>query len=542
MNFSNGYVLDRHPHDDAEQPRSRTCSTARTASSARRSTSTGTAWATIAICSCWAMSWLPTRRSQAVLDAYTDLLAKRGDLNGSGTTTIADFATLFAQFRPGHMALRLERRRHGELARRRRRLSRSWSAACRAISTSTGSSMRRTTRSGAIASGRVAADWSPTATSTATWMANDFNVWQAAFGFVRQALTPGSGGSSATAVPEPAMLWLWVIGRGNVGDASAGEAVAHCSVLLIKGWQSLSCLEGNSDEIFWSLVLLAMAGGARGCRAERLVRPRRIQQLGYYQWFNDRAGRRLPHGESGRRSLHGDHWRPRRFLRQPAVQLQDRREDWSIEMPGIGPGNDGRVYTDPMVRSNSTCTIKPRGATAGCPTTFAVSVTTTTHQFDWEVVGSFNGWPGATFDPAFTLTDMGNGLQSARSPCPRALRSSSFADSCPEAPRRRMVFGTPRLGNNSAAAPKTTRSSWVRRAILGRLSWTCRTDGSAISPPRRLQASRATSTRTASSTRPTTRSGATISAARLPCRTTRTARRSATRPMPPGRPTSARER
>ncbi len=30
-------------------------------------------------------------------------------------------------------------------------------------------------------------------------------------------------------------------------------------------------------------------------------------------------------------------------------------------------------------------------------------------QFGWEVVGSFNGWPG-TADPAFALTDMGSGL------------------------------------------------------------------------------------------------------------------------------------
>jgi hypothetical protein len=31
------------------------------------------------------------------------------------------------------------------------------------------------------------------------------------------------------------------------------------------------------------------------------------------------------------------------------------------------------------------------------------------HQFGWEVVGSFNGWPGAN-DPAYALTDQGNGL------------------------------------------------------------------------------------------------------------------------------------
>ena len=31
------------------------------------------------------------------------------------------------------------------------------------------------------------------------------------------------------------------------------------------------------------------------------------------------------------------------------------------------------------------------------------------HQYGWEIVGAFNGWPGAN-DPAFQLTDQGNGL------------------------------------------------------------------------------------------------------------------------------------
>ena len=49
-------------------------------SSARHSTSMGTAWATTAICSSWATSWLSRGAGQAVLDAYTDLLLKRGDV------------------------------------------------------------------------------------------------------------------------------------------------------------------------------------------------------------------------------------------------------------------------------------------------------------------------------------------------------------------------------------------------------------------------------------------------------------------------------
>lgn len=41
------------------------------------------------------------------------------------------------------------------------------------------------------------------------------------------------------------------------------------------------------------------------------------------------------------------------------------------------------------------------------------------HQFGWEVVGSFNGWPGAA-DPLYALTDQGNGLYTGSFAMPTA--------------------------------------------------------------------------------------------------------------------------
>lgn len=34
--------------------------------------------------------------------------------------------------------------------------------------------------------------------------------------------------------------------------------------------------------------------------------------------------------------------------------------------------------------------------------------------FGWEIVGGFNGWPGGAFDPAYALTNQGNGLYSGQ--------------------------------------------------------------------------------------------------------------------------------
>ena len=97
MNFSNSYVVG-----DIRAPTSairwRTCSTARTANSARHSTSTGTAWATTAICSCWGTNWLSPGQARPSSILTPICCCKRGDLNSSGTTDAADMAALYGSF------------------------------------------------------------------------------------------------------------------------------------------------------------------------------------------------------------------------------------------------------------------------------------------------------------------------------------------------------------------------------------------------------------------------------------------------------------
>ena len=64
------------------------------------STSTGTAWATTAICSRSGRAG-ERRGGQAVLNAYADLLLKRGDVNSSGTTECGRCRGPVRQFRAG---------------------------------------------------------------------------------------------------------------------------------------------------------------------------------------------------------------------------------------------------------------------------------------------------------------------------------------------------------------------------------------------------------------------------------------------------------
>jgi hypothetical protein len=85
-------------------------------------------------------------------------------------------------------------------------------------------------------------------------------------------------------------------------------------------------------------------------------------------------------------------------------------EDWSPELPGIGPGNDARFYTNPAGEGRLHLYDQTTWSDGYFPNN-ARRVGYDDHdQFDWEIVGSFNGWPGAAFDPAYKLTDMGNGL------------------------------------------------------------------------------------------------------------------------------------
>lgn len=100
---------------------------------------------------------------------------------------------------------------------------------------------------------------------------------------------------------------------------------------------------------------------------------------------------------------HGD------FFDNEPYDFKIAREDWSIEMPGIGPGNDGRVYTDANGQIRFHMYDQTTWSDGWLPNNVRRVGYDDHQQFDWEVVGSFNGWSGAA-DPNFALTDMGDGL------------------------------------------------------------------------------------------------------------------------------------
>jgi hypothetical protein len=100
---------------------------------------------------------------------------------------------------------------------------------------------------------------------------------------------------------------------------------------------------------------------------------------------------------------HGD------FFDNQPYNYKIATSDWSIEMPGLGGGNDGRVYTDVNGQIKFHMYDQTTWNDGWSPTNVRRVGYDDHQQFDWEVVGSFNSWPGAA-DPAFKLTDMGNGL------------------------------------------------------------------------------------------------------------------------------------
>jgi len=85
-------------------------------------------------------------------------------------------------------------------------------------------------------------------------------------------------------------------------------------------------------------------------------------------------------------------------------------EDYSPEMPGIGPGHDGRVHSNALGEIHFHLYDQTSWNDGWFPNNVR-RVGYDDHQvYDWEIVGSFNGWPGGAFDPNYALTDMGNGL------------------------------------------------------------------------------------------------------------------------------------
>jgi hypothetical protein len=84
-------------------------------------------------------------------------------------------------------------------------------------------------------------------------------------------------------------------------------------------------------------------------------------------------------------------------------------DDYAPEMPGTGPGHEGRVYANALGEIDFHLWDNSNPNDGWFPNNVRRVGYNDHQQFDWEIVGSFNGWSG-THDPNFALMDMGNGL------------------------------------------------------------------------------------------------------------------------------------
>jgi len=148
---------------------------------------------------------------QAVLDAYTGLLLKRGDLNSSGATDTSDMALLYSSFGSPTWLTDLNVDGAVNIADIQTMIT----------------NLVRTMPGDFTLDGSVdAADYAVwrkfLGTSTATYMQgdadldrdvdeNDYNVWRSQFGFLRAPLVAASG-SALAAVPEPATSFMLAAG------------------------------------------------------------------------------------------------------------------------------------------------------------------------------------------------------------------------------------------------------------------------------------------------------------------------------------------
>lgn len=168
--------------------------------------------------------------SQSVLDAYTGLLLRRGDFGNSGTTDIADFESLFANF--GAATWLFDLNVDGVVDAR--------------DAETFVTELVRSVPGDFNVDGRVdAADYSVwrdrTGQSSSGLVADgnfdgivddaDYLVWKEAFGFVRAPLVPGGGsGVASVAVPEPAVLTLWTLAVfGLVMSRPHGQPHTYCN-------------------------------------------------------------------------------------------------------------------------------------------------------------------------------------------------------------------------------------------------------------------------------------------------------------------------
>jgi len=96
-------------------------------------------------------------------------------------------------------------------------------------------------------------------------------------------------------------------------------------------------------------------------------------------------------------------------------------DNWATSMPTT----DGRVFTDVLGEINFHLWDTTTWSDGWFPNDVRRVGYDDHLQFDWEVVGSFNSWPGAP-DPNFALTDMGNGLHRGTFPLDAGIYDFKF--------------------------------------------------------------------------------------------------------------------
>lgn len=150
--------------------------------------------------------------SQAVLNSYTDLLLKRGDANSSGVTDAADVATLYASF--GTPTWQTDLNVDGVVN----------IEDVKTLVTNDFRTVAGDFNLDGMVDGSDYVLWRKNfGQSGATFLQgdatfdgvigpDDLALWRANFGFVRQPLGASGSGVSLPAVPEPAALWLTIVG------------------------------------------------------------------------------------------------------------------------------------------------------------------------------------------------------------------------------------------------------------------------------------------------------------------------------------------
>lgn len=177
--------------------------------------------------------------------------------------------------------------------------------------------------------------------------------------------------------------------------------------------------------VFWSLMLLALVA------APAVAGPNDWYARGEFNsWGTSNGSSIVPvadfpmvdQGGGHYTALIGEHGD---FFDNQPYNFKIAREDWSIEMPGIGPGNDGRVYSDVNGQMKFHMYDQTTWDDGWLPNNVRRVGYDDHQQFDWEIVGTFNSWPGAA-DPAFALTDMGNGLHVGTFNMPAGVQEFKF--------------------------------------------------------------------------------------------------------------------